>query len=384
MTGTVVLIVAAGRGHRVGGEIPKQYVELNGLPILYRTVQAFKNSSPDCVIRVVIHPDDRSLYDDAVRDLELLDPVSGGATRQESVRLGLESLVDLEPELVLIHDAARPFIDGKTIERVITALGSADGALPVLPVTDTLKRSEGDNVVATVDRSTIWRAQTPQGFHYNKIREAHQQVVGKELTDDASVAELAKLEVVMVEGDQRNIKVTTVEDLARPFPANQSWETRVGSGFDVHRFKDGDFVTLCGIKVPHDKSLEGHSDADVALHALTDAILGAIGMGDIGQHFPPSEEKWRGAPSDQFLAYAVKLLKQHNGEIGNIDLTIICEAPKIGAHRVAMEERLSQILETEIDRINVKATTTEKLGFTGRGEGIAAQATASVKIGSIV
>ena len=382
MTGTVVLIVAAGRGYRVGGEIPKQYIKLGNRALLHKTATAFIGHPAVDAVRVVIHPDDRSLYDAAVTGLDLLDPVAGGATRQESARLGLESLLGLSPDNVLIHDAARPYIDFESISRVLGALKHAPGALPVLPVTDTLKKGEDDIVVSTVDRSTVWRAQTPQGFHFDKILNAHRSVIGQELTDDVSVAEAAGLKVVMVEGDQRNIKITTADDLSLSHPVSSAIEFRSGFGFDVHRFMEGDSVTLCGIEIPHDQALEGHSDADVALHALTDALLGAIGKGDIGQHFPPTEEKWRGVSSGTFLAHAAALVGECSGSIVNADITLICEAPKIGPHRAAMEAQIAQIIEIDVERINVKATTTERLGFTGRKEGIAAQAVVSVRIGS--
>jgi len=384
MPGTVVLIVAAGRGHRVGGEIPKQYVKLADHPVVYKTVSAFISHPDIDAVRVVIHPDDRNLYDAAVQGLDLLEPVNGGATRQDSVRLGLESLTSMSPETVLIHDAARPFVDADMITRVVKALGDSPAAIPVLAVNDTLKRGEHGMVQTTIERSTIWRAQTPQGFRFNDILDAHRQAIGDELTDDAAVAEAAGLEVMMVDGDERNIKITTSNDLERFDRSVGQVEFRTGFGFDVHRFTDGDHVTLCGIKVPFDQALDGHSDADVGLHALTDALLGAVGRGDIGQHFPPTDEQWRGVSSDHFLAHAVKLLEEASGKIINVDVTLICEAPKIGPHRPAMEERIAEILEIQVSRVNVKATTTERLGFTGRGEGIAAQAVATLSIGASV
>jgi len=382
MPGTVVLIVAAGRGYRVGGEIPKQYVKLADRSVVHQTAAAFIAHPDIDAVRVVVHPDDRQLYDDAVKGLDLLEPVNGGATRQDSVRLGLESLSSLSPRTVLIHDAARPFVDADTITRVLKALDQSPAAIPVLPVNDTLKRGEHGKVQTTVERSTVWRAQTPQGFRFKNILDAHRNTIGDELTDDAAVAEVAGLEVMMVEGDERNIKITTSNDLERFSSSGGQFEFRTGIGFDVHRFTDGDHVTLCGIKVPFDQALDGHSDADVGLHALTDALLGAVGRGDIGQHFPPTDEQWRGVSSDRFLAHAAKLLAESSGKVINVDVTLICEAPKIGPHRPAMEARIAEILEIQVSRVNVKATTTERLGFTGRGEGIAAQAVATLRIGS--
>jgi len=382
MPGTVVLIVAAGRGYRVGGEIPKQYLQLADRSVVHKTTSAFVGHPDIDAVRVVIHPDDRTLYDDAVQGLDLLEPVYGGRTRQDSVRLGLESLSSMVPEFVLIHDAARPFVNSGLITRVLRALEQSSAAIPVLPVNDTLKRGLDGKVQMTVERSTVWRAQTPQGFKFSNILSAHASAAGNELTDDAAVAEAAGQEVVMVEGDEKNIKITTANDLRRVDGAKDGNEFRTGFGFDVHRFGAGDQITLCGISVPFEQGLDGHSDADVGLHALTDAVLGAIGEGDIGQHFPPTDEQWRGASSDRFLAYAAQLVSGNNGKIMNVDVTLICEAPKIGPHRSAMENRIAEILEIDEQRVNVKATTTERLGFTGRGEGIAAQAVATLRIGS--
>ncbi len=382
MPGAVVLIVAAGRGYRVGGEIPKQYVRLADRSVLHQTASAFINHPDIDAVRVVIHPDDRPLYDQATQGLDLLDPVHGGATRQDSVRLGLESLSAHSCEYVLIHDAARPFVDNDQITCVLSALGQYSAVIPVLAVSDTLKRGENSKVLATVDRSTVWRAQTPQGFRFDDILSAHIRAIDQELTDDAAVAEMAGLEVKMVDGNENNIKITTTSDLDRARKSDRPTEFRTGFGFDVHRFTVGDCVTLCGVEIPFDQALDGHSDADVGLHALTDAILGAAGCGDIGQHFPPTDEQWRGVASDRFLAHAATLLDERSGKIVNVDVTLICEAPKIGPHRLAMEARIAEIIEIDGQRINVKATTTERLGFTGRGEGIAAQAVATIGIGS--
>jgi len=377
------LIVAAGRGTRVGADLPKQYLVVAGIPILRRTVAAFARHPRIDLVRVAIHPDDRDLYDQAISGLDILDPVSGGASRQDSVRLGLESLTAHGPERVLIHDGARPFPSPALIDRVIDSLDQTPAALAALPVSDTLKRGAADGHAGeTVDRSDLWRAQTPQGFHYSAILEAHRQLKGEELTDDTAVAEHAGLAVKFVVGSEDNFKVTEPEDIRRAerLLGTSGSETRVGSGFDVHRFEAGDHVTLCGVSIPHDQGLAGHSDADAAMHALTDAIMGAIGAGDIGAHFPPSDPQWKGAPSRIFLEKAGSLVSEAQGRINNLDISIICEAPKIGPHREIMAAQIAEILKIDVGRVSIKATTTERLGFTGRGEGIAAQATATILV----
>jgi 2-C-methyl-D-erythritol 4-phosphate cytidylyltransferase/2-C-methyl-D-erythritol 2,4-cyclodiphosphate synthase len=383
MTDCQAVIVAAGRGARFGGDVPKQYRDLGGRPVLRRTVRAFLDHPQITGVRVVINPDYRELYGDAVAGLPLAPPVPGGLERQDSVRLGLEALAaDGPPDCVLIHDAARPLIDADTISRVIAALDGCDGAIAALPVTDTLKRGVDGLTAGTVDRSGLWRAQTPQGFRFRPILDAHLVAAGLALTDDAAVAEQGGLDVALVQGSEDNFKVTTEDDLARAerLLAGRPADIRVGQGFDVHRFAPGDGVLLCGVAVPFDKRLEGHSDADVGLHALTDAILGAIGAGDIGQHFPPSDPQWRGADSGQFLRHAHDLVRRRGGTVAHIDVTLICQAPKIGPHREAMVASLAGLLELTPDRVSVKATTTERLGFTGRGEGIAAMATATIRL----
>jgi 2-C-methyl-D-erythritol 4-phosphate cytidylyltransferase/2-C-methyl-D-erythritol 2,4-cyclodiphosphate synthase len=382
MVRCVALVVAAGRGTRLGGEIPKQYLELDQRPILRHSLAAFAAHPAIGAVRAVIHPDDRDLYDKAAAGLSLLDPVPGGAARQDSVRLGLESLAGDPPDLVLIHDAARPFVANGLIDRVVAALAAHPGAIPALPVQDTLKKGEDGLVAATQDRTGLYRAQTPQGFRYNDILAAHRAAQGQELTDDAAVAERAGLAVALVAGDEANVKITTPADLAR---AGRSFaglrQIRTASGFDVHRFKQGgDHVMLLGVRIPHDQGLEGFSDADVALHALTDALLGTIGAGDIGLHFPPGDPRWKGAPSERFLAHAAQLIAARGGRISHVDITIICEKPKIGPERGRMIARLCEILGLESDQVSVKATTTEGLGFTGRREGIAAQAMATITI----
>ena len=371
------LIVAAGRGHRAGGAIPKQYVQVSEESILRRTVKCFCSSKLVDLVQVVIHPEDKPLYDESVAGLDVLEPCHGGASRQESVRLGLEALGPCQPDIVLVHDAARPFVSDALIDRVITALGDGPAVIPGVPVTDTIKQLGDDDVIAaTIDRATLRRAQTPQAFQFRALLDAHQDAAGQTLTDDAAVAAAAGIPVRMVEGDEKNIKVTTPEDIMALAKAPLS--PRIGTGFDVHRLGPGDHVMLCGVRIDHDRALIGHSDADVALHALTDALLGAVGAGDIGRHFPPGEDQWKGAPSQIFVEKAVDLITERGGRIGNVDLTIICEAPKIGPHVAAMTERLATLIRISPDRINIKATTTEQLGFTGRREGIAAQVAATV------
>jgi 2-C-methyl-D-erythritol 4-phosphate cytidylyltransferase/2-C-methyl-D-erythritol 2,4-cyclodiphosphate synthase len=382
MTGCYALIVAAGRGHRFGGDIPKQYRTIAGQAVLRYSAQAFLSHNRIAGVRVVIHPDDRALYDAAIGGLALLEPIHGGAERQDSARLGLESLEPMSPDSVLIHDAARPFPDGDLIGRTIDALTGHDGAIAALAVTDTLKRENKDRAIAgTVDRAGLWRAQTPQGFRFAPILAAHRAAKGLALTDDAAVAERAGLTVALVQGSEDNFKVATESDLARAAARLAgAWDVRTGMGFDVHRFGPGDKVWLCGVSVAHSHGLVGHSDADVGLHAATDAILGAIGAGDIGHHFPPSDAKWKGAPSHLFLAHASELVRARGGEIASLDVTFICERPKIGPHRDAMVARTAEILGIDAGRVSVKATTTERLGFTGRDEGMAAQAIATVRL----
>lgn len=382
MSSCIALIVAAGSGQRFGAEQPKQYLDLAGQPVLRRTVEAFRRHPKVSAVRVVINPAFRDLYDAAVAGLDLPEPVAGGASRQDSVRNGLEALADSAPGLVLIHDAARPLIDLDTINAVIAALDTHPAALAAVPVADTLKRGDDGLVAGTVDRSGLWRAQTPQGFRFPAILAAHRDAAGLELTDDAAVAERAGLPVALVPAREENFKVTTPDDLTRATRALDSAlsDIRTGSGFDVHRFAEGDHVTLCGVRVPHTQRLDGHSDADVGLHALTDAILGALCAGDIGSHFPPSDPQWRGADSALFLKHAAELVTARGGRIAHVDVTIICERPKVGPHREAMTARVADILGMPVDRVSVKATTTERLGFTGRGEGIAAQAMATIRL----
>jgi 2-C-methyl-D-erythritol 4-phosphate cytidylyltransferase/2-C-methyl-D-erythritol 2,4-cyclodiphosphate synthase len=385
MAGTVALIVAAGRGSRFGGAGPKQYAPLSGRPLLRHSLERFRDHPGISAVQAVIHADDRGLYAEAAAGLDLLPPAIGGATRQESVHRGLEHIASQGPERVLIHDAARPFVDNSMIDRVLAALTGAPGAIAALAVTDSLKRGINGRVAGTVPRDGLWRAQTPQGFRFAEILAAHRAAVGAEMTDDAAVAERAGLAVALVEGAAENVKITTAEDLIRAerwLAAHQD-ETRVGTGFDVHRFAPGDHVMLCGVRIAHDAGLLGHSDADVGLHALTDAILGAIAAGDIGSHFPPGDARWHGAESAIFLRHAADLVAAHGGRIAHVDVTLICERPKVGPHRAAMTARIAEVLEIDTRRVSIKATTTEGLGFTGRGEGIAAQATATIRLPAV-
>jgi 2-C-methyl-D-erythritol 4-phosphate cytidylyltransferase/2-C-methyl-D-erythritol 2,4-cyclodiphosphate synthase len=377
MSRIAVLIVAAGKGVRAGTELPKQYQRLGGVPMLRRTVQAFR----DFPVQVVIGPGQEEMAAGALAGLALPPPVSGGATRQESVRLGLEALTKDAPDFVLIHDAARPLISAKVTEAVVKALAAgADGALPMVAASDTLRRRDADGRWTLVARDNLYRAQTPQGFVYDKILAAHRDHAREDVTDDVALAELAGLKVEIVEGEEKNIKVTRKEDFALAESLLGAGDVRTASGYDVHKFTDGDHIMLCGLKIPHTHALEGHSDADVGLHAITDALLGCIGEGDIGQHFPPTDERWRGAPSWKFLDHAVSLVAAKGGAINHVDITIICERPKVGPHRDAMKARIAEILKVSPDRVSVKATTTEGLGFTGRREGIAAQAIATVRL----
>lgn len=381
------IILAAGRGERAGGDRPKQYRDIGGKPVLRRAVQAFLGHPGIATVQVVFQPEDQAFYDAAMTGLALPAPVSGGASRQASVLAGLRALnrTDAPPDIVLIHDAARAFVSQDIISRVIDAVvagaGDNEGAIPALPVSDTLKRG-GAHVEETVERADLWRAQTPQGFPFAAILKAHEAHADKELTDDAAVAQAAGMRVRIVEGDERNIKITRSEDFAKDNSEEHmvTHDIRTGFGYDVHQFEAGDAVTLCGIEIPFEQKLKGHSDADAGLHAITDALLGAIAAGDIGDHFPPSDPQWKDAASDVFLRHAMGLVRRQGGEILNIDVTLICEAPKIAPHRAKMRARVAEILDIAEERVSVKATTTEKLGFTGRGEGLAAQAVATVAL----
>ena len=381
-----VIIVAAGQGRRFGDPVPKQYHPLGGKPVLAHSLAVFAAHPRVDQIVVAAHRDWFWAVTLAATGLDTpLKIVAGGENRQDSVRRGLEAV---SSDWVLIHDAVRPGVTADVINGVLRALEDHAGAVPALPLADTLKRDDGTGMVTgTQDRAHLWRAQTPQGFHAALLRTAHHQARGLELTDDCAVMEAAGHKVALTEGEWRNDKITRADDLDRALtwlpsgpPRIRQWEYRTGSGYDVHRFEDGDTCCLCGITVPHDRALQGHSDADVGLHALTDALLGAVGAGDIGQHFPPSDDRWRGAASDVFLKHAGLQLRLREAEIANVDVTLICERPKIGPYREAMRARLAGILQIDKNRVSVKATTTEKLGFTGRQEGIAAQALATVRL----
>lgn len=386
------LVVAAGRGRRFGDQAgaPKQYLRLGPWSVLGRAAAAFAAHPAIGQVRVVIHGDDRDLYERATAGLALAPPVAGGRRRQDSVRLGLESLADFAPDRVLIHDAARPLVDGALIDRVIAALDEFDGAIPALAVTDTLKLGAGGVITGATPRDGVFRAQTPQGFRFDAILGAHRRAEREsadEFTDDAAIAAFAGIEVALVAGSESNLKITTDDDLARArllmAAAAGAGETRTGFGLDVHAFDAGKPgpVRLCGLDIAHACGLAGHSDADVGLHAATDALLGAVAAGDIGQHFPPSDPRWKGADSEIFLRHAAETVARAGGRIAHLDLTVVCEAPKVGPHRDAMRARIAAILGIDIARVSVKATTTEKLGALGRGEGIAAEAVATVILG---
>ena len=365
--------------------MPKQYALLGGKTVLRWTLEALQTAPAISALRVVIAAEDRSTYDAAVAGLALEPPFDGGATRQRSVLNGLEALAASAPDFIAIHDAARPFVGAAEIAACLSAAQASgvDGAVLGVPLTDTLKRVDDRGAIdATVPRAQLWRAQTPQIFRFDKLLAAHRaaaalsDIESTALTDDAAVAERAGLRIVMVAGREENRKITTAEDLRQA----EKMETRTAFGFDVHGFGPGKAVMLGGVSIVHTHTLAGHSDADVALHALTDAVLGAIGAGDIGKHFPPSDPQWRGVSSDRFLKHAVDLVNARGGRIVHLDLTIVCEAPRIGPHRDALVASIARIAGIALDRVSVKATTTEGLGFTGRREGIAANAIATVEI----
>ena len=371
------VIVAAGSGTRAGLPVAKQFACWRGQPVLRLAVERLAGAGAGPI--VVVISDGAQQQARAVLDgIANVRLVAGGATRQASVRAGVEALSDDPPQTVLIHDAARPDCPPEVIARLLKALERHSGAIPVLPVVDSLAREEAGLMAASAPRETLRRVQTPQAFRFAEILSAHRAWPGAlDAGDDAQVARAAGLEVALVEGDERLRKLTTAADFEHsdhpPLPP-----VRIGTGFDVHRLAAGEELWLCGVRIDHDQGLAGHSDADVALHAVTDAVLGACGQGDIGEHFPPSDPRWRGAPSSRFVEHAVRLAAVAGYRIGNVDCTIICEAPRVGPHRGAMRARLASLLGVEVDAVSVKATTTEKLGFTGRGEGIAAQAVATL------
>lgn len=337
-------------------------------------------------VQTVIHPDDRGNYEIAAAGLRLLPPVAGGASRQASVRAGLEALSPRAPDIVLVHDAARPFCSAELVSRAIAACAKTGAAIPALEVTDTIKRVDTESLVSgTVDRAELRAVQTPQAFAFEALLEAHRKAAAagrEDFTDDAALIEWAGHKVAVFAGESGNVKLTTEEDFAKAEARRIASLTdlRLGNGFDVHAFGDGDHVWLGGLKIPHSRGLTGHSDADVALHAIVDAILGAIADGDIGKHFSPNDPRWKGAASDQFLKFAVERVAKRGGRVAHIDVTIVCEAPRIGPHRDAMRKRIAEIADISVERVAVKATTSEELGFTGRREGIVAMATATVRL----
>jgi 2-C-methyl-D-erythritol 4-phosphate cytidylyltransferase/2-C-methyl-D-erythritol 2,4-cyclodiphosphate synthase len=381
------IIVAAGSGTRAGrADVPKQFRPVGGETMLRRTLAAFADVNTVDMIQPVIRREDGDLYRAAADGFAILPPVVGGATRQDSVRAGLEALAAHAPDIVLIHDAARPFVSAALIARAIESVAETGAAIPALTVTDTVKSVDAiGHVDKTLDRSALRLIQTPQGFAFKPLLDAHRKAAMQgraDFTDDAALAEWAGMSVAVFEGEPGNIKITHPEDFMRHEAQafSQLNDVRIGNGIDVHAFGPGDHVIVGGIRIAHNQALTGHSDADVGLHALTDALLGALADGDIGSHFPPSDPQWRGASSDRFLKFAVERVTARGGMIAHLDLTIVCETPKIGPHRDAMRAAIAAIAGLDVGRVAVKATTSEKLGFTGRGEGIAAYATATVRL----
>lgn len=383
-----VVIVAAGRGERAGQSIegPKQYRMIGNKPVIYHTLSAFLSHPSIAHIAVAIHPDDEEMFKTAAGEFsERVITVHGGTTRQKSTRMALQALKGFKLDAVLIHDCVRPFINEALINHVIDGITNGHGSLPALAVSDTLKKTRDNNIITeTVSRDGLFAAQTPQGFPYQKILQAHEKAFAEGLenfTDDAAIAEWANIPVKIVQGSPDNVKLTWAKDIEM---ANERLnrtvfpDVRTGNGYDVHSFGEGSSVTLCGVEIPFNRSLSGHSDADVGLHALTDALLATCGAGDIGTHFPPSDVRWKGAASRIFVEEAVRIVRAKGGRIANADITVIAEAPKIGPNREAMTTELCDMLGISADRVSVKATTNERLGFIGREEGIAAIATATV------
>ncbi|NOJ47877.1 bifunctional 2-C-methyl-D-erythritol 4-phosphate cytidylyltransferase/2-C-methyl-D-erythritol 2,4-cyclodiphosphate synthase [Bradyrhizobium archetypum] len=383
---TAAILVAAGRGLRAGAGGPKQYREIGGQTVIFRAMQAFCRHPDIFAVQPVVNPDDAAIFNEAVAGLRHQPPTNGGATRQASVHAGLEALAAEKPDIVLIHDAARPFVTPGVISRAIDAAGRTGAAVPTIPVTDTIKQvSDAGNVEATPERAKLRIAQTPQAFRFDVILDAHRRAAREgrsDFTDDAALAEWTGLTVATFEGDPANMKLTTSEDFIREEArlAAQLGDIRTGTGYDVHAFGDGDHLMLCGVRVPHTRGFLAHSDGDVGLHALVDAILGALADGDIGSHFPPTDPQWKGAASDKFLKYAVDRVTARGGRIANLEVTMICERPKIGPLRDVMRARIAEITGLDISRVAVKATTSERLGFTGREEGIAATASATIRL----
>jgi 2-C-methyl-D-erythritol 4-phosphate cytidylyltransferase/2-C-methyl-D-erythritol 2,4-cyclodiphosphate synthase len=383
---TAAILVAAGRGLRAGAGEPKQYRSIGGQSVMFRAMEPFCRHPQVAAVQPVLNPDDIAMFNEAVRDLKHELPTNGGATRQASVHAGLEALAGQKPDVVLIHDAARPFVSAALISRAIKAASATGAAVPAIQVADTIKLVDGaGNVEATPERARLRIAQTPQAFRFDVILDAHRRAAREgrnDFTDDAALAEWAGLTVATFEGDPANMKLTTPEDFVREEArlASQLGDIRTGTGYDVHAFGDGDHLMICGIRVPHGRGFLAHSDGDVGLHALVDAILGALADGDIGSHFPPSDTKWKGAASDKFLRYAVDRVAARGGRIANLEVTLICERPKIGPLRDTMRARIAEVAGLSISRVAVKATTSERLGFTGREEGIAATASATIRL----
>ena len=387
MAGTVAaVVVAAGRGLRAGAGVPKQYRSMPGGTAIQRSLATFSTHGEIALVQPVIHSDDQDAFQRSSAQFQLLPPVFGGATRQDLVRAGLEAIAAHKPDIVLIHDAVRPFASPSLITRAIAAAAQSGAAVPVLPVADTVKTVDAQGLVTgTLDRSLLRAVQTPQAFGFGGIIDAHRralQAARDDFTDDAALAEWAGMTVTTFAGEAGNVKLTTPEDFLRAETARLSdlGDVRTGFGTDVHQFADGNHIWLGGVKIPHSRGVTGHSDADVVLHSLVDAILGAISDGDIGVHFPPNDPQWRGASSDRFLAFAVERVRARGGLIAHLDITVVCEAPRVGPHRDAMRARIAEIAGLSQDRVAIKATTSEKLGFTGRGEGIVAFATATVRL----
>ena len=380
------IVVAGGRGLRAGGDVPKQYRAIAGEPVIRPSLTRFAAHRAIDAVQPVIHQNDEAIFRNASSGLALLAPVYGGATRQASVRAGMEALAARKPDIVLIHDAARPFLSDALVSRAIAAGLATGAAVPAIAVADTVKKIDAaGHVIETIDRSHLRMVQTPQAFAFPMLLDAHRRAAAagrEDFTDDAALAEWAGHGVTVFEGEAANVKLTTNDDFTRAeaLRAAALADIRTGNGFDVHAFVDGDHVMLGGIRIAHSRGVTGHSDADVALHALVDAILGALAEGDIGVHFPPGDPQWKGASSDRFLAFACERVRARAGMIALLDVTIVCEAPRVGPHRDAMRERIAAIAGIPVGRVAVKATTSEKLGFTGRGEGIFAMATATVRL----
>jgi 2-C-methyl-D-erythritol 4-phosphate cytidylyltransferase/2-C-methyl-D-erythritol 2,4-cyclodiphosphate synthase len=383
---TAAILVAAGRGLRAGAGGPKQYRSIGGQTVIFRAMEPFCRHPQVSAVQPVLNPDDIAMFNDAVQGLQHAPAAKGGATRQASVHAGLEALAPLKPDVVLIHDAARPFVSAALISRAIKAASTAGAAIPAIPVADTIKLVDASgNIEATPERARLRIAQTPQAFRFDVILEAHRRAAREgrnDFTDDAGLAEWAGLTVATFEGDAANMKLTTPEDFVREEArlASQLGDVRTGTGYDVHAFGDGNHLMICGVRVPHNRGFLAHSDGDVGLHALVDAILGALADGDIGSHFPPSDPKWKGAASDKFLKYAVDRVTARGGRISNLEVTLICERPKIGPLRDTMRQRIAEITGLNVSRVAVKATTSERLGFTGREEGIAATACTTIRL----